>query len=81
MAQLVKNLPAVRETWVQSLVWEYPPEKTKASHPSILDWRIPWGCKESDMTEQLSLSDEPPLLPVFFAYLVFLLLLKTGHFK
>ena len=41
----------VRETWVQSLVWEYPPEKTKASHPSILDWRIPWGCKESDMTE------------------------------
>ena len=41
VAQLVKNLPAVRETWVQSLGWEYPLEKGKATHSSILAWRIP----------------------------------------
>ena len=40
-AQLVKNLPAVRETWVRSLGWEDPLEKGKATHPSTLAWRIP----------------------------------------
>ena len=42
VAQLVKNLPAVRETWVRSLGWEDPLEKGKATHSSILAWRIPW---------------------------------------
>ena len=42
VAQLVKNLPAMRETWVQSLDWEDPLEKGKATHCSILAWRIPW---------------------------------------
>ena len=42
MAQLVKNPPAMRETWVQSLGWEDPLEKGKATHSSILAWRIPW---------------------------------------
>ena len=42
VAQLVKNLPATQETWVQSLGWEDPLEKGKATHPSILAWRIPW---------------------------------------
>ena len=41
-AQLVKNLPAMRETWVRSLGWEDPLEKGKAIHSSILAWRIPW---------------------------------------
>ena len=40
VAQLVKNLPAMGETWVQSLVWENPLEKGKATHSSILAWRI-----------------------------------------
>ena len=40
MAQLVKNLPAMWETWVHSLGWEDPLEKGKATHSSILDWRI-----------------------------------------
>ena len=40
--QLVKNLPAMRETWVRSLGWEDPLEKGKATHSSILAWRIPW---------------------------------------
>ena len=42
MAQLVKNPPAVWETWVRSLGWEDPLEKGKATHSSILAWRIPW---------------------------------------
>ena len=42
MAQLVKNLPAMRETWVGSLGWEDPLEKATATHSSILAWRIPW---------------------------------------
>ena len=65
VAQLEKNLPAMWETWVQSLGWEDPLEKGKATHSCILAWRIPWnpggefcspwGCKESDTTERLSL--------------------------
>ena len=42
VAQLVKNLPAVQETWVQSLGWEDLLKKGKATHASILAWRIPW---------------------------------------
>ena len=42
VAQLVKNPPAVWETGVQSLGWEDPLEKGKATHSSILTWRIPW---------------------------------------
>ena len=42
MAQLVKNPPAMCETWVQSLGWEDALEKGKATHSSILAWRIPW---------------------------------------
>ena len=61
VAQLVKNLPAMRDTWVQSLGWEDPLEKGTlekgiATHSSILVWRIPWtiwGCKELYMTVQL----------------------------
>ena len=41
VAQLVKNLPAMRETWVRSLGWEDPLEKGKVTHSSILAWRIP----------------------------------------
>ena len=42
VAQLVKNLPAMWEIWVQSLGWEDPLEKGMATHSSILAWRIPW---------------------------------------
>ena len=42
MAQTVKNPPAMCETWVQPLGWEDPLEKGKATHSSILAWRIPW---------------------------------------
>ena len=42
VAQMVRNLPAVRETWVRSLGWEDPLEEGMATHFSILAWRIPW---------------------------------------
>ena len=42
VSQLVKNSPAMWKTWVQSLGWEYPLEKGKATHSNILAWRIPW---------------------------------------
>ena len=42
MAQLVKNPPAMKETWVLSLGWEDPLEEGKATHSSVLVWRIPW---------------------------------------
>ena len=42
VAQLVKNLPAMWESWVRSLGWEDPLEKGTATHSSILAWRIPW---------------------------------------
>ena len=42
MAQTVKNLPAMQETWVQSLGHEDPLEKEMATHSSTLTWRVPW---------------------------------------
>ena len=56
VAQLVKNLPAMQETLVWFLGQKDPLEKGMATYSSILAWRIPRGCKESDMTEWLSLS-------------------------
>ena len=50
MAQMVKNLPAMRETWIQSLGWEDPLEKGKATHSSILASRIP--CTLQSMQSQ-----------------------------
>ena len=42
VAQMVKNLPAIQETWVQSLSQEDPLEKAMATHSSIFAWEIPW---------------------------------------
>ena len=60
VAQMVKSLPAMQETWVQILGQEDPLEKEMATHSSILTWRIPWAeepsrlqsmrSQESDMT-------------------------------
>ena len=65
VAQMVKNLSEMQETWVQSLGWEDPLEEGMATHSSILAWRVPpdrgawwatvhWGHKESDTAERLS---------------------------
>ena len=42
VAQLVKNPPSMRETWIRSLGWEDPMEKGKCTHFSILTWIVPW---------------------------------------
>ena len=67
VAQRLKRLPAMWETWVRSLGREDPLEKEMATHSSILAWRIPWtkelgglqstGRKESDMTERLHITE------------------------
>ena len=60
MAQMVKNQPAMQETQVQSLAWEDPLQPTPVFLPGefhgqrILKRNSPWGCKELDMTEQLT---------------------------
>ena len=66
VAQMVKNLPAMQETWVRSLGWKDTLEKGMATHSCILAWRIPgteepgglqsMGLQRSDTTEQLTLS-------------------------
>ena len=61
MAQLVKNPPAMQETWVQSLGWEDPLEKGKATHSTFWPGEFHglyslWDPKKSDPTERLSLS-------------------------
>ena len=55
VAQLVKNLPTMRKIWVRILGWKDPLERGMVTHSTILAWRIPWGHKELDRTEQLSL--------------------------
>ena len=42
VAQMVKNLPAMRKTWVRSLGWEDPVEEGMVTHSSVLAWRFPW---------------------------------------
>ena len=61
MAQMLKKLPAIQETWVRSLGQEDPLEEGMATHSSILVWEIsgernlvgssPWGHRESDLSE------------------------------
>ena len=84
----MKNPPAMQETWVQTLGWEDPLGKGKATHSSILAWRIPWTVestsrKESDTTEQLSLSlygilTHPPQEKHFAEYYKMLSFQKEG---
>ena len=63
VAQMVKNLPAMQETWVQSLGWEDPLEESMAAHSSILAWRIPmdrgawWATVHGVTNSQIQLSD------------------------
>ena len=73
---MVKNLPAIQETWVRSLGLEDPLEKGMATHSSILAWRIPWteelgrlqpmGSQESD-----NLATKPPTQPTRICFLGF----------
>ena len=61
MAQLVKSLPAVWETWVRSLGWEDPLEKVKATHSSFLAWRIPCAVHGVAKSQTMEKTLESPL--------------------
>ena len=58
--RLVKNLPAMQETWVRSLGWENPLEKGMAAHSNLLAWRIPWTEEPGRATVSLTHSRSPP---------------------
>ena len=74
MAQTVKNLPAIQEMQVLSLGWKDPLEKERATHSSLLAWRIPWteapgrlqsmGLQESDTTERLTHTQSQYMTPL-----------------
>ena len=53
MAKLVKNPPAMQETWVRSLGWEDALEKGMATHSSIFAWRIPWATADDDCSHEI----------------------------
>ena len=55
VAQMVKPLPAMQETWVQSLGWEDPLEKEMAAHSGILAWKIPWTAEPGRLLSMGSL--------------------------
>ena len=57
MAQTVKNLPLMQETWVRYLCWEDPLEKGIATHSSILAWRNPWAEEPGELQSMGSQSD------------------------
>ena len=74
---MIKNLPAMQETWVQSLVQEDPLEKGMVTYASILAWRIPqrslagyslWDRQESDTTERLPRTQLCPVRPSWHLY-------------
>jgi len=70
VAQPVKNLPAVRDTWISSLGWEDPLEKGIAIHFSILAWRIPWTTVHGFAKSQIGPSDFHFHIPSFIPPLI-----------
>ena len=83
VAQMVKNLPAVQETWVWSLGREDPLEKGMATHLSILASRIPWtegpGALQSMGLQRLLCSDAISKKPFFFSFFFFLVVLGLHY--
>ena len=66
-AQMVKNLPAMRETWLQLLGWEDSLKKGMTTHSSILAWKIPWteefGGLQSIRSQRMGMTDQLTLSP------------------
>ena len=62
VAQMIKHLPTIQETWVRSLGWEDPLEKEMATHSSVLAWKIPWmekpgGLQSIGLQRELDMTD------------------------
>ena len=87
--RLVKNLPVMQETWLQSLSWEFTLEKEMATHSSVLAWRIPrqrslagyspWRLKESDTTEWLTQHHFKTLYWICYSIASAVYVLRFGH--
>ena len=65
VAQMIKNLPAMQETWVLSLGWEDPLEKGKTTHSSVLAWRIPGTIQSMESQSRTRLNDLHIFLAIF----------------
>ena len=65
VAQIVKNLPAMQETWVPSLGWEDPLETGMATHSSILVWKIPWAQEPGGLQSMGSQSQTQLIFSLF----------------
>ena len=76
-AQLLKNLPAMQETWVGSLGWEDPLEKGKATHSSILAWKIPWTVLSQRVGHDWATFT---FIFIFSQYWLILIFLKLGGY-
>ena len=84
VAQMVKNLPAMRETWVWFLGWEDPLEEGMATHCSIFAWRIPispWGCQDSDMTERLNTAQQFIIYLCMYLYFIYYIQYRITYNK
>ena len=68
VAQMVKNPPAIQETWVWSLGWEDPLENGKVTHSTILAWRIPWP-EEPSRLQSMGLQSQTQLSVFHFTSL------------
>ena len=66
VAQMVKHLPAMQETWVRSLGWEDPLEKEMATHSSTLAWKIPWMEETGRLQSMGSLAQRLKCLPAMW---------------
>ena len=66
---MVKNLPAMRETWFRSLGWEGPLEEGIATHSSILAWEMPWTEEPGRLQSMGSQSDKTELLTTYRFFL------------
>ena len=81
VAQTVKCLPAMRETWVQSLGWEDPLEKEMAAHSSTLAWKIPWMEEPGRLQSMGSQRVRHDGASSLFFYYPFKLPLKCLHWR
>ena len=77
LAQLIKNLPVMQETWVRSLDWEDPLEKGKATHSSIFAWKILWREEPCRLHHGISYDDWG--LQHDFTYVIYILCGILGH--
>ena len=80
MAQMVRSLPTMWETWVRSLSWEDPLEKEMATHSSILAWEIPW-MEEPGRLQVYKVAKSWTRLRDFMTSLSFFALIEESEFS